>query len=260
MIDLRQGDCLALLKDIPAGSVDMVLTDPPYGTTNAPWDIAVDYDALWPEINRVTKSNAAMLFFSQLPMSCDLINSNRKNFRYEWIWHKTIPVGFLNAHKMPMRAHENILVFYKKLPTYNPQKTQSWKKPGKYKKTNHRTELYGKIQQCTIYNDDGKRCPIDVIKFSNWTGLLFGKRTTDHRHSTQKPVALLEYLINTYTNPGETVLDCFMGSGSTGVACINTGRSFIGMELDEHYFDVAKERIEAANNQVKIIELKEEDT
>lgn len=229
---LLQGDCLQLMKNIHDKSIDMILCDLPYGTTQNKWDTVIDIAELWTEYKRIIKENGAIVLFSQMPFGAELIKSNIKEFRYEWIYHKPNAVGFLNANRMPLRAHENILVFYKKLPTYNPQKTKG--KPYLAKSGNKKTKNYGKFE--TNYhtaNTTGERYPIDIIKFSKECGL----------HPTQKPVALLEYLIKTYTNKGETVLDNCMGSGSTGVACINTGRKFIGMELEEKYFNIAKERI-----------------
>ena len=233
MIDLRCGDCLEIMKDIPDGSVDMILADPPYGTTSRnKWDVVIPIEPMWEHLNRVIKDNGAIVLFSQLPFSCDLIQSNRKYFRYEWIWEKTNAVGFLNANRMPLREHENILVFYKRLPIYNPQKTKG--KP--YKAKPHRqTTNYGEYSSGFLTeNNTGDRYPRDVIKFGN----NFKKV-----HPTQKPVPLLEYMVKTYTKENETVLDFVMGSGSTGVACKNLNRNFIGIELDEKYFKIAKERI-----------------
>ena len=241
-MQLMCGDCLELMKSIPDGSIDMILTDPPYGTTDAPWDKVVPIDEMWEEYNRIIKQDGAVVLFSQLPFAVDLINGNRKSFRYEIIWQKTMTVGFLNANKMPLRAHENILIFYKKLPTYNPQKTagKPYFKPGSVTTPG---EVYGNSKaaskRLTIDNVTGERYPTDVLRFSN-----AGRR--GKKHSTQKPTALLEWLIKTYTNPGEVVLDSCMGSGSTGVACVNTGRDFIGIELNEQFFNIAKERIAEA--------------
>ncbi len=178
-------------------------------------------------------------------------------FHYEIIWEKTQKTGFYNAKKMPLRAHENICVFYKKLPTYNAIKYTCHtaqightRKNSDYKKTSGKA--FGRVSEAKAeswqYTDDGTRYPTDVIKFSNWNGALFGKTENATKHPTQKPVPLLEYLIKTYTNEGETVLDNCMGSGSTGVACVNTGRDFIGIELDKRYFDIAEQRIAEAEN------------
>ena len=235
--ELWHGDCLELMNKIPDKSVDMVLCDLPFGTTKNEWDKPLPFDALWEQYNRIIKDNGAIVLFSQMPFTAELNMSNLKMFRYEWIWQKTKCTGFMNAKKMPMKSHENICVFYKKLPTYNPQGIQTGVqiKTGRSRKGNSRN--YGKtgcgnpeyIQTITGY-------PKDIICFSN-------PSNKGHLHSNQKPVALLEYLIKTYTNEGEVVLDNCMGSGSTGVACINTNRKFIGIELDEKYFEIACERV-----------------
>lgn len=238
-VQLMQGDCLERMKEIPDGSVDMILADLPYGTTSQnKWDKKIALSPLWEQYERIIKRNGAIVLFSQMPFGAELILSNRRLFRYEWIWQKTHPLGFLNANRMPLRAHENILVFYKFLPTYNAQKTTG--KP--YDKGMHKpnsTTNYGHHGEYICVNSTGERFPVDVVKYSN---------ANRHNvfHPTQKPVALLEYLIKTYTNEGETVLDNVMGSGSTGVAAVNTGRKFIGIELDEKFYETAKNRIEKA--------------
>lgn len=237
---LMQGDCLELMKNISDKSVDMILCDLPYGTTKNKWDSVIPFEPLWEQYNRVIKDNGAIVLFSQMPFTVDLVASNYKDFRYEWIWEKLTASGHLNANRMPMKKHENILAFYKKLPTYNPQFTEG--KPYVATYSTHSSN-YGKQKDNITTINDGKRYPVDIIKFNNDRGL----------HPTQKPVELLEYLIKTYTNEGETVLDNCMGSGSTGVACVNTNRNFIGIELDKGYFEIAKSRIEQAlqNNQIK---------
>lgn len=240
---LLQGDCLELMKNIPDNSIDMILCDLPYGRTQNRWDKAIPFEPLWEQYERIIKENGAILLFGMQPFSSALIMSNQKLFRYEWIWKKTLPKGHLNAKKMPMRAHESINVFYKKLPTYNPQMTHGHKRKvatTHYVKEADGSGCYGKEVRNTSY-DSTSRYPLDVQEFSN------GDQTKKF-HSTQKPVPLLEYLIKTYTNPGDLVLDNCMGSGSTGVACVNTGRNFIGIELDENFFNIAKSRIEAAQN------------
>ena len=185
------------------------------------------------------KKNAAIVLFSQLPFMVDLINSNRKMFRYEWIWEKPLATGHLNSNRMPLKAHENILVFYRQLPTYNPQFTQG--KPRTYVVPDGlANKCYHKKKGLTTYNDGTKYYPRDVQKFNVVQG------HTPRYHSTQKPVDLLEYLIKTYTNEGELVLDATMGSGSTGVAAINTGRRFIGFELEKNFYEIAKKRIDEA--------------
>ena len=234
---LKQGDCLELMKDIPDGSIDMILADLPFGTTRNQWDKIIPFDLLWSEYNRIIKDNGAIVLFSQLPFTAKLVMSNQRFFRYEWIWQKTKCSGFMNAKKMPLKQHENILVFYKKLPTYNPQGIKKGVsiKTGRSRKGNSRN--YGKtgcgnpdyIQTVSNY-------PKDILCFSNPSN----KR---HLHPNQKPVDLLEYLVKTYTNPGDVVLDNCMGSGSTCVAAVNTNRHYIGFELDEQYFNIAQERI-----------------
>ena len=231
MIDIKQGDCLELMKDISDKSIDMVLCDLPYGTTRNKWDSVIPLNKLWKSYERIIKDNGAIVLFSQMPFSAELVHSNLKLFKYEWIWQKDNGTGFLNAKKMPLKIHENILVFYKKLPLYNPQMRTGFK-PYKCKQGRHSTN-YGAYEQGHITESNGERYPIDIIKFKKDSGL----------HPTQKPVELLEYLIKTYTNEGETVLDNCMGSGSTGVACINTNRNFIGYELNEKYFEIAEKRI-----------------
>lgn len=249
---LYQGDCLKIMPELEAGSVDMVLCDLPYGTTRCAWDKVIPMEPLWEQYHRICKPNAAILLFSAQPFTTDLICSNRKLFRYEIIWEKTVMQGFLNANRMPMRGHENILVFYQSLPTYNPQKHPS-QVPRKlpFASSENRSSQYGRMGQ-NVYTDDGTRYPYDVIHFSNQNGAVFGRSDGATKHPTQKPVALLEYLVKTYTNPGDTVLDNCMGSGSTGVACANTGRDFIGIELDPGYFETAKRRIEEANAQIRL--------
>ena len=231
MIDIKQGDCLELMKDIPDESIDMILCDLPYGTTKNKWDSVIPLNKLWKSYERIIKDNGAIVLFSQMPFSAELVHSNLKLFKYEWIWQKDNGTGFLNAKKMPLKIHENILVFYKKLPLYNPQMRTGFK-PYKCKQGRHSTN-YGAYEQGHITESNGERYPIDIIKFKKDNGL----------HPTQKPVELLEYLIKTYTNENETVLYNCMGSGSTGVACVNTNRNFIGYELDEKYFEIAGKRI-----------------
>lgn len=257
MLKLMQGDCLELMKNIPDGSVDLVLADPPYGTTQIKWDNPLDWDNTWIEIKRITKPNAATVIFSSQPFTTDLIQSNRKMFRYEIIWEKTLPSGFLNAKRMPLRTHENILVFYKNLPTYNPQKSKVTRSDvGRERQNSGRASQYNEFRNNEWrWVEDGTRYPTDVIKFSNWNGALFGKTDRATKHPTQKPVDLLEYLIKTYSNDGETVLDFTMGSGSTGVACINTNRNFIGIELDADYFKIAEKRIADTQNKPEQISL-----
>lgn len=224
------GDCLELMKRIPNGSIDMVLSDLPYGATRCRWDTPINLQELWKQYRRVVKKNGAIVLFSAQPFTTELISSNKAMYRYEWIWRKTQPSGFMNAKKMPLRTHENIEIFYRKPPTYNPQMTH-----GHQRKTataygtreSDGSSCYGREERNYTY-DSTDRYPVDVLQYS--TG-----DKSKRLHPTQKPVDLLEYLVKTYTNPGETVLDNCMGAGSTGVACLNTGREFVGIELDPEY-------------------------
>lgn len=210
----------------------MILSDLPYGTTRNKWDSILPLTELWIEYERIIKDNGAIVLFSQMPFAAKLVSSNLKLFRYEWIFEKSIATGFLNVKKMPLKAHENILVFYKKLPVYNPQTEKG--KPYKVTRGPKGSSNYGKVPP--VYTETiskGERQPRSVIKFRSDRGY----------HPTQKPVALLEYLIKTYTNEGEVVLDNCIGSGSTAIAALNTGRKYIGYELDPEYFKVAADRV-----------------
>lgn len=238
MIDLKQGDCIELMKELPSQSIDLVLCDPPYGQTCCKWDTLLPLEDIWKELIRVCKDNACFLFFAKGLFSAKLILSNEKIFKYEIIWHKSRATNFLNSKRQPLRKHEKIIVFYKKQPTYNPQFTKG--KPYIRVKSQQESEVYRPMEEITIENIDGLRYPNDVVYYptAENEGLQF--------HPSQKPIALLEYLIKTYSNENDTVLDFTMGSGSTGVACVNTNRSFIGFELDEKYFNIASKRIKNA--------------
>ena len=243
MIDLKCGDCLEIMKDIPDKSIDMILCDLPYGTTRNKWDSIIDLTELWYCYERIIKDNGVIVLFSQMPFTTELVHSNLKLFKYEWVWQKENGTGFLNAKKMPLKIHENIEIFYKKPPTYNPQMRKGFKP---YSQMSGRdSSNYGEQVRVRTVND-GERYPIDVIEF---------KRDKEKLHPTQKPVALLEYLIKTYTNEGDLVLDNCMGSGSTGVACINTNRNFIGIELDKKYFEIAKKRIEETKRESQLFKV-----
>ena len=240
-IDLMHGDCLELMKGVPDGSVDMILADLPYGVTKNKWDSIIPLDNLWEHYGRIIKYNGAIVLFGQGLFTARLMLSNEKMFRYSLIWEKDRPSGFLNAKRMPLRSHEDILVFYKKLPTYNPQFWEGFPLHGmgtKYKEGRLGNNNYGDFSSQT--NPSANRAG-DTMKYPR--SVLGFKKEHPPIHPTQKPVELMEYLIKTYTNEGETVLDNTMGSGSTGVACVNTNRSFIGMELDETYFKLTEERI-----------------
>ena len=230
-IDLRQGDCLEAMKSIPDGSIDLVLTDPPYGTTSCKWDSIIPLEQMWEQLKRIIKPNGAIVMTASQPFTTVLAHSNLKYFRYEWIWLKSNSTGFQLAKKMPLKKHENILVFYNKLPTYNPQGLRLYGKRNRRGSVGNGGHL---ANECNDYIQEFTNYPTQTIKFD------YDK---DKIHPTQKPVALMEYLVKTYTNEGDTVLDFTMGSGSTGVACVNTNRNFIGIELDEKYFEIAKKRI-----------------
>jgi site-specific DNA-methyltransferase (adenine-specific) len=233
---LIQGDCLEEMKNIPDGSIDMVLTDPPYGTTACKWDSVIDLPLMWEQLKRVIKPNGAIVMTASQPFTTTLISSNMKMFKYCWVWEKPKGTGHLNAKKMPMRYTEDITVFYAKLPTYNAQMTTGHKPANTSGRRKKETDVYGSFKE-QITGGYTERHPKNIIKFNNVNsahGIV---------HPTQKPVALMEYLIKTYTNEGETVLDFTMGSGTTGVACKNLNREFIGIELDETYFNIAKQRI-----------------
>jgi site-specific DNA-methyltransferase (adenine-specific) len=232
---LIQGECLEQMAFIPDGSVDMVMCDLPYGTTQNKWDSVISLEPLWKEYGRSCKANAAIILTASQPFTSSLILSNIKNFKYCWVWDKRSPTGHLNAKHQPMRRTEDVVVFGEGQTTYNPQgliwnprkKTRSSKTPG--------SENYGAHGDSNIATWQGY--PTNV--------LVFGA-DKNKQHPTQKPVALMEYLIRTYTNEGETVLDNTMGSGTTGVACMNASRRFIGIEREEKYFNIAKERIDSA--------------
>lgn len=232
-------DCLEGMKLIPDKSIDMILCDLPYGTTRNKWDSIIPLDKLWEQYERIIKDNGAIALTAQTPFDKILGYSNLKLLRYEWIWRKPQGTGHLNAKKMPMKNHENILIFYKKSPIYNPQMTHG--KPYVLKSGRGSTN-YGKQVQ-VVTDNKGERYPLSVLEFNPDKVKL---------HPTQKPVSLFEYLIKTYTNEGEIVLDNCMGSGTTAIACINTNRQFIGFELSEEYCKIAEERIRNLDKQVNL--------
>ena len=243
-IDLYNGDCLELMKSIQDKSVDMILCDLPYGTTACKWDTVIPFEPLWEQYNRIIKDNGAIVLFGSEPFSSALRMSNIKNFKYDWIWDKKIPSGMSYARFQPMRQTENISVFCKGKTVYNPQMV---KRDKPIKKGGNKYSPSAPIQACKEGKDFKKtyeyKNPINLI--------VFDKIRKGSLHPTQKPVPLLEYLIKTYTNEGDVVLDNCMGSGSTGVACVNTNRDFIGIELDKDYFNIAKERIGNAKGGVE---------
>ncbi len=231
---LHLGDCLDVLKTIPDASIDLILADLPYGTTMCHWDSVIPMDKLWPEYKRVIKPAGAIVLTAMQPFSSMLVASNPSMFKYEWIWEKGNATGFLNAKRQPLRAHESVLVFYSKQPIYNPQMTVGHKRKTAKRKTVD-SECYGKAIQLTEY-DSTERYPRSVQFFSS------DKQRASY-HATQKPVALMEFLIRTYTNVGDMVLDNAMGSATTGVACLRSGRKFIGIENDESIFVEASDRM-----------------
>ena len=239
-IELWCGDCLELMKNIPDKSVDMILCDLPYGTTTCKWDSIIPFEPLWEQYNRIIKDNGAICLFGSEPFSTELRHSNLKMFKYDWVWEKEQGANFMLCKYQPYKVHEIISVFSKKTHNYYPQMTEG--KPYISGKGNS-----GEITRCVTKvqtKNNGTRYPRSIQKFST-------DKAKGSLHPTQKPVALLEYLIKTYTNENETVLDNCMGSGSTGVACVNTDRKFIGIELDNTYFEIAKERINKAVENTK---------
>jgi len=255
MINLMLGDCLERMKEIPDASVDMVLADPPYGTTACKWDSVIPFEPMWEQLKRIIKPNGAIVLFGSEPLSSALRMSNIKNYKYDWTWKKSKPNGFQHSKNKPMKAIENIMVFSKapmghksllgnKRMQYNPQ---NLKESGlkKVKECSHRGATMGgeglkssRPNQIGIEYMSYTNFPNDYLEYANIIGVKA-------LHPTQKPVALMEYLIKTYTNEGETVLDFVMGSGTTGVACKNLNRKFIGIEKDETYFKIAQDRIAA---------------
>lgn len=234
-MNLMHGDCLEMMKLIPDGSVDMVLCDLPYGTTQNKWDAVIPFDQLWPEYRRVCRKGAAIVLTAAQPFSSVLVASNLKDFKYEWVWVKSKITGVLNAKKMPVRKHEQILVFSTAPTTYNAQGLVACSVT-RTDKVSHSSENYGK-RGGAEYTQEWTNWPRDVLEIASEGSTV---------HPTQKPVALMEYLIRTYTNEGDTVLDNTMGSGTTGAAAVNTGREFIGIERDDKYFAIAQKRIEDA--------------
>jgi site-specific DNA-methyltransferase (adenine-specific) len=236
-VQLMQGDCLERMKEVPDGSVDLILCDLPYGTTKNKWDAVIPFEPLWEQYKRVAKQNAAFVFTAAQPFTTALINSNPEDFRYNLVWDKVGTTGFQTAKVMPLRRHEDICVFYRAKPTYNPQMEV---RGAPRKKGGSKTDngCYGELRSTESFNNT--YYPTSILQVSNASkaGLV---------HPTQKPIALMEYLIKTYSNEGETVLDNCLGSGSTGVAAVNLKRNFIGIEKDEAYFAIAKARIESTN-------------
>ena len=248
MLELNKiycGDCLDLMREMPDKSVDLVLTDPPYGTTVCKWDIIVPFDPLWQQFNRILKPGAVSVITGTQPFTSLIINSNFENFRYIWYWEKEKGVGFQNANRQPMRIFEDCCVFYKNLPKYHPPK-----QPLRKRRIRRHTDSNTKSESCHM---ESRNYVNKTIKYDFETPincLHFPRETQigENYHPTQKPIALFEYLIQTYTEIGDTVLDPFMGSGTTCVACVKTGRNYIGIDKEPAYVEIARKRLEKVNN------------
>lgn len=244
-IELYNGDCLQIMQTLPDKSVDMILTDLPYGTSQNKSDIVIPFEPLWEQYERIIKDNGAIVLFAQGLFYIDLVNSNRKLFRYDLVWDKVLTSGFLNAKRMPLRQHEQIAVFYKQLPTYNPQFTIGKPLHGKgiaYKNKELKNQNYGKFKATDdIRQGSTEKYPTSILKFAK-------PHPSVAKHRTEKSIDCLEYLIKTYTNENDIILDSCMGAGSCGIASLNTNRKFIGIEIDKNYFNIAKKRIEELKN------------
>jgi len=246
-MQLIQGDCLEEMKDIPDGSIDLVLTDPPYGTTACKWDSVIPFEPMWEQLKRVIKPNGAIVLFGSEPFSSALRMSNIKQYKYDWVWDKKSGLGFFDVKFRPLKSHENIMIFGlggvsngSKIPMkYYPQGLIQTNKTNRNKPSN-------------ILNSEPKKREFKNVKTGYPKSIIIFAKSKSKYHPTQKPVPLIEYLIKTYTNENETVLDFTMGSGTTGVACKNLNRDFIGIELDPEYFKIAKARIENAQNQMRL--------
>lgn len=242
---IYNGDCLELMKQLDDHSIDMILCDLPYGTTRAKWDSIIPFDKLWEQYTRIIKGNGAIVLSGTEPFSSLLRCSNLSMYKYDWVWDKIAPTGFFNAKKQPLRVTENISVFYKKQPTYNPQITHNHeRKTAKRRKAFH-CELYNPSTEVIGY-DSTDRYPINLQSISS-------DKQKSHLHPTQKPVELFKYLIRTYTNEGDLVLDNCIGSGTTAIACLEENRNYIGMEKEKKYYDIALARIEEWKNNSKEI-------
>lgn len=243
MIDLIKGDCLEVMKTIKSGSIDAIITDPPYGTTTCKWDSVIPFEPMWEQLNRIIKPNGVIVLFGSEPFSSALRMSNIKNFKYDWIWDKKRITNPMMAKKQPLRQHEVVSVFYKKQPTYNPVPYIKNTLGNMGKQVNkHKTGTQGDSE---LFKNKGNNNKFGYPRTLLTQIPVINNLSKDKSglHPTQKPVALMEYLIKTYTNEKETVLDFTMGSGGTGVAAKNLNRNFVGIEQDEKYFNIAKERI-----------------
>lgn len=237
------GDCLKRMREIPDASVDMILADLPYGSTQCAWDVVIPFEPLWEQYRRVAKPNAAIVLCAAQPFESLLVASNLAEFKYEWIWEKGNATGFLNAKKQPLRAHESAQVFYRRQPTYNPQMTSGHVRKTSKRKPPVQSEVYGKGVAITDY-DSTDRYPRSVQFFSS-------DKQRSNWHPTQKPVDWMEFLVRTYTNEGDVVLDNAMGSGTTGIACLQSGRRFIGIEKDGAIYRSAVCRIHGAAREIR---------
>lgn len=248
---LLNGDCLELLQNIPDKSIDMILTDPPYGTTACKWDSIIPFEPMWEQLNRIIKDNGAIVLFGSEPFSSYLRMSNIKQYKYDWVWEKDKGTGFAFSNKQPLRKTENISVFYKNTPFYDSQGVKLDKPYTRALPVVKSDSSKGAGDQNLEETGARKYATYTHAKKTNLVYFTRDSQKGCSLHPTQKPVALLEYLIKTYTLENETVLDFTMGSGSTGVACVNTNRDFIGIELDDKYFNIAKDRIETAQKEVQ---------
>lgn len=243
---IYNGDCLELMTEISDRSINLILCDLPYEVTaRQKWDVIIPFDKLWSRYNRIISDNGAIVLFATEPFRTQLIYSNIKNFKYDLIWQKNKSTGFLNAKKMPLRNHESLLVFYKNPPTYNPQKSKGAPRKAGFKRNkNNNTLIYGDVEESSyIYTEE--RYPTSILDFP-----VVNNDSSERIHTAQKPTELLEYIIKTYTNENDLVLDNCIGSGSTAIAAINTNRNWIGIEKDETFFDNARKRIENRLNSV----------
>lgn len=245
MIKLINGDCLEEMKKIPDGSIDFVLTDPPYGTTDCKWDTCIPFEPMWEQLKRITKKNGAIVLFGSQPFTSALVMSNPKMYRHQWIWNKNSAGNVMVAKYQPLKITEDIVVFSVKTAKYYPQLVYGFKDRTGEKPNVKKSDLYSGIKSNTFYKTvknkpANSKYPKNIIELSKQSTECCNSKSI---HPTQKPVALMEYLVKTYTNEGETVLDFTMGSGTTGVACKNLNRNFIGIELDKEYFEIAKTRI-----------------
>ncbi|TGM88686.1 DNA-methyltransferase [Leptospira licerasiae] len=248
--ELYLGDCLKILPNIPDSSIDLIFCDLPYGTTDCPWDNIIPMEKLWPEYERISKENTPIILTASQPFTTYLINSNPKNFRYELIWYKTKASGFLLAKKRPNKSHENILVFYKKQPVYNPIKyeiDERYRRKGKTLGNGNQSTVFritGEKSRNYQYLDSGSRYPDSV--------LCFPSESEVGMHPTQKPTRLLRFLIKSFSNPGDLILDNCMGHGTTGIAAVELGRNFIGIEKERSYFKKAESKIRMAEKRYSL--------